>query len=160
MTQEREWLNFHDAAKEVRKKLGVSGGKAQATLREACGKGDVRSRGEPYDPATGQGQAPPELIRPSQWKAEDIDLLIDADGCAYFVDVDAEDFDYWLGSLTKPKTKGRSRPMEDLARETIEKLNLPDDMSHSEVHHCIGKELEARHRRVPSMSVIKRIRAK
>jgi hypothetical protein len=116
MNQDRQWLSFHDAVKEVRKKLGVSIGKAQAMLRDACAKGDVRSQREPYDPTTGEGQAPPERVKPSQWKQNTIDLLIDADGCAYFVDVDAEDFDYWLDNLPKPKTKDRAKPMDDLAR--------------------------------------------
>jgi hypothetical protein len=159
VTQEEQWLNFHDATKEVRKKLGVSVGKAQAMLREACASGDVRSQREPYDPATGQGQAPPERIKPMQWSEDNIDLLIDADGCAYFVDVDAEDFDYWLDNQSKRKTKDRARPMDALARSTIAKLDLPDDMSTVEVHQRIGKELKTQGRQVPSLSVVKRIRS-
>jgi hypothetical protein len=157
MNSERRWLNFYDAAKEVRKKLGVSVGKAQTMLREVCAKGDIRTQREPYNPATGQGQAPPERVKPSQWKQDDIDLLTDADGCNYFVDLDEEDFEYWLGSLAEPKIKKRTAPMEELARKTIAKLGLPADMSNTEVHQAIGKELKGR--RVPSPSVIKRLRA-
>jgi hypothetical protein len=158
MKSEQRWLNFYDAAKEVRKKLGLSVGKAQTMLREVCAKGDIRTQREPYDPTTGQGQGPPELVKPSQWKQDDIDLLIDADGCAYFVDLDEEDFEYWLGSLTETRAKKRTSPMGDLARKTIAKLNLPGDMSNTEVQQAIGRELKGR--RVPSLSVIKRIRAK
>jgi hypothetical protein len=161
MTPERRWLNFYDAAKGVRKRLRVSGGVAQRMLREACAKGDVRSLREPYDPTTGQGEGPPELVKPSQWKQDDIDLMTDDVGCKYFVDVDEEDFDFWLDSMPKAKDKEtRAAPMDNLARKTIAKLNLPDDMSNTEVHDRIGKQLKAERRRVPSLSVIKRIRTK
>jgi hypothetical protein len=155
--QERQWLNFYAAAKEVRKRVGVSSGKAQAMLREACAKGDLRSRREPFDPATGQGQAPPELVKPSQWKTEDIDLLIDADGCAYFVHVDAEDFDYWLDNL--PKAKPRATPKEKLAQLALAALDLPADTPNPEAEKRVNDWLRDNRYSSVSKSTIVRARA-
>ena|SRR6516165_243421 len=50
---ERDWLSFYIATNEIEQRLGVSGGVAMRMLRDACASGDVRSRRQPYNPATG-----------------------------------------------------------------------------------------------------------
>src|SRR5262249_58923673 len=93
---EHHWLNFYLAANEIEQRLSVSGGVAMRMLRQACASGDVRSQGQPYNPATGIDEAPPETIKPSDWTQREVDLECDADGCKYFIDVDEDDFRYWL----------------------------------------------------------------
>ena len=155
----RNWLNFYHAAEEVQRRLRVSVGVARRMLRDACATGDVMSQREPYDPKTGAGEGPPELVKPSDWKRDEVDLVTDADGCAYFVDVDEADFHYWLDNLLKSKTK-RASPMDSLAQEALAALKLPANMSNPEVEKRVGEWAKAQgHSRVPSKSVIARCRA-
>jgi hypothetical protein len=157
----RNWLNFYHAAEEVQQRLRVSVGVARRMLRDACATGDVRSQREPYDPKTGAGEGPPELVKPSDWKRDEVDLVTDADGCDYFVDVDEADFHYWLDNLPKSTRKRRGAPKTDLVRKTIAALNLPAGMTNGEVHQRIAEKLKADGiRDIPHLSVVKRARAK
>jgi hypothetical protein len=72
-------LAFFYAAQEIERRLGSSPGPAQAKLRELCSSGVVRSWKESYliVDRQPQGQAPPELIEPSEWKSREIDLATD-----------------------------------------------------------------------------------
>jgi hypothetical protein len=93
-----EWLNFHYAANEIKAKLGVSIGKAQSQLRQLCANGEIRSQKQPYVVVyhEAQMQGPPERIEPSEWRDREVDLMTDNYGCWYFVDVNKDDFQYWL----------------------------------------------------------------
>jgi hypothetical protein len=92
------WLSFYFAAQEIEERLGLSRGAAQAKLREACATGEVRSLKQPYVMIIFQPvmKGPRERIKPSEWRLDEIDLMIDADGYAYFVDVSERDFLFWL----------------------------------------------------------------
>jgi hypothetical protein len=93
--------SFYIAAKEIREWLGFSPGAAQAKLRELCAGGVVRSWRQPFSMAgrEPQGEGPPERIEPSAWRTNEIDLMTDADGCSYFVDVSTVDLDAQLGPM-------------------------------------------------------------
>jgi hypothetical protein len=103
---EHHWLNFYFAAKEIEQRLSVSGGVAKRMLRVACASGDVRSQRQPCNPTTGIDEGPPEPIKPSDWTRDQLDLVRDADGCKYFVDVDEDDFRYWLNQQPTQPTAG------------------------------------------------------
>jgi hypothetical protein len=92
------WLNFYLAAYDIEHWLRVSGGMARRMLREACASGDVRSQKQPY--YRGEGEGPPEVVKPSEWLKDQVDLAQDEDGCKYWVDVDEKDFRYWLDQLS------------------------------------------------------------
>jgi hypothetical protein len=159
MNREQKWLGFYFAVQQVREHLGVSDGEARRLLREACA-GSVKSQRQLYDRRTGEHLEPPEGLTSKPWREDDIDLIEDEDGTPYFVDVDEDDFRFWLQSLSTPEKKGRGAPKDDLARKTIAKLNLPADMSNADVHQRVANQLKAEgYRDVPSLSVIKRARA-
>src|SRR6266567_4734402 len=95
---EEDRLSSHFAVQEIERKLSVSRGKAQATLRKLCAGGEVRSWKQPH--TNGQEQGPSERIEPSEWRHREIDLMTDDDGCQYFVDVSVVDLE---GQLRTPE---------------------------------------------------------
>jgi hypothetical protein len=143
----RDWLSFHFAANEIEQRLGVSGGMAMRMLRDACASGDVRSQRQPYNPATGIDEGPHEPIKPSDWTNTQLDLECDADGCRYFVDVDEDDFRYWLdkqGSPQKLKLGPPSRKRA-LARQAIEQIwpsDIPKDVPNPQILREVGAWLD------------------
>ena|SRR5215470_17337834 len=100
-----EWIPFYVSDERVAKHLDLSRGAAQAKLREACASGVVRSWKKPYA-FNGEGlveeQGEWELIAPSEWKANEIDLMTDADGCQFFVSVNEVDLILWLAGKAAP----------------------------------------------------------
>src|SRR5262249_26074124 len=76
---EEDWLTFYEAARKIKRGLRMSPGAAQAKLRELCASGSVRSRKEPYSFVAGQpqGEGPPVLIEPSEWRQREIDVMTD-----------------------------------------------------------------------------------
>jgi len=84
-----KWFNFYWIADVIVEREGVSRGVAERTLRELCATGDVRSircdaiSSEPEEP---------EIIRPSEWVKDQVDLA--DDGWAIFVS--SGDVQYWL----------------------------------------------------------------
>jgi len=92
------WLSFYFAAQEIEERLGLSRGAAQAQLRQVCATGEVRSKKQPYTMVIFQPkvEGPWEQITPGEWRLEEIDLMIDGAGRAYFVDVSERDFLFWL----------------------------------------------------------------
>ena len=145
---EREWLNFYFAANEIEQRLGVSGGMAMRMLRQACASGDVRSRRQPCNPATGIDEGPHEPVKPSDWTHRQLDLECDADGCGYFVDVDEDDFRYWLNSATKnnaQKVTNRGSSKRRLAEAAINKLwsgGIPSNVLNKEIEKAVGEWLK------------------
>ena len=116
------WLSFYLAAQEIEEQLGLSRGAAQAQLREVCATGEVRSQKQPYTMVSFQPvkEGPCERIKPSEWRLDEIDLMIDAAGCAYFVDVSERDFLFWLKQQSinqARKNKGRALWSRSRARE-------------------------------------------
>src|SRR5215471_18047061 len=96
--QYEEWLVFSLAAEEMSKRCDMSVGVALRMLREACAQGDVRSLGQQWLVKGTQiieDEQPPELIKPSEWLHEEIDLRTE-DGYEYIVSVNKDDFRYWL----------------------------------------------------------------
>jgi hypothetical protein len=127
---EHSWLSFYIAANEIERRLGVSGGVAMRKLRDACASGDVRSQRQPYNPATGIEEGPPETVKPSDWRRDEVDLECDADGCRYFVDVDEADFRYWFDrqkpeEKSKPSKKGKVPLVIDYLKQMYP-LGVPD----------------------------------
>lgn len=105
---EDDWLPFHSAVREIKRSLRMSQGAAQAKLRELCASGWVRSQKEPYsfDGLQPQGEGPPVLIEPSEWRQREIDLMTDSDGCNYWVNVSKTDLEHWLNQQTTQPTAG------------------------------------------------------
>jgi hypothetical protein len=142
-----EWLSFDIAVNEIEKRLGVSGGVARRKLREACASGDVRSQGQPYNPATGIDEGPAEPIKPGDWRRYEVDLECDADGCRYFVDVDEDDFRYWLNGATNNNAQkaNRGSPKRRLAEQAINKLwpgGIPSSVLNKEIEKAVGEWLK------------------
>jgi len=134
MISDDDWRNFHFAAKDIKAKLGVSLGKAQAMLRQACASGEVRSQKQPCTTINVgtinealQTEGPPERIEPSEWRNREIDLMIDANGCWHSVDVHRDDFGYWLNNQHQPKSEQGKQPlvMQYLA-EMFPRQRVPD----------------------------------
>jgi len=143
----RHWLSFHFAANEIEQRLGVSGGMAMRMLRDACVSGDVRSQRQPFNPATGIDEGPPEPIKPSDWTNTQLDLECDADGCRYFVDVDEDDFRYWLDKQGSPQKLKIVRPSRKraLARQAIGQIwpsDIPKDVPNPQILNEVGAWLD------------------
>jgi hypothetical protein len=64
------WLYFYTAAGQVAERLGVSIGKAQQMLREACVSGDIRSKRMIFR----DGEWLEEPTKPSEWAKDEIDI--------------------------------------------------------------------------------------
>jgi hypothetical protein len=145
---ERDWLSFYIATNEVEQRLGVSGGVARRMLRDACASGDVRSQRQPYNPATGIDEGPPEPVKPSDWSRGEVDLVREADGCKYSVDVDEADFQYWLNGATKnnaQKVTNRGSPKRRWAEQAINKLwpgGIPSNLLNKEIEKAVGDWLK------------------
>jgi hypothetical protein len=103
-----DWLPFPYAIDEIVERLGVSIGAAQRMLREACASGDVRSQRTLIDLRGRQIVAAEatEIVKPSDWPKEQVDLAEEAPGLEYVVEVDPDDFRYWLDQQAQPKRPG------------------------------------------------------
>ena len=98
----------------------MSPGAAQAKLRELCASGWVRSQKEPYSfvARQPQGEGPPVLIEPSEWRRREIDVMTDSDGCKYWVDVSKIDLEHWLNQQpTEPTAGGKQSRIIRLLKE-------------------------------------------
>jgi hypothetical protein len=96
-----DWFNFYWIADVIVGREGVSRGIAERTLRNLCAVGDVRS--VRLDASTDDEQGPdPEIIRPSEWAKEQIDLTV---GDWIWVFVSGGDVQYWLD--TQARAAGR-----------------------------------------------------
>ena len=142
-----DWLSFYIAANEIEQRHGVSGGVAMRMLRDACASGDVRSQRQPYNPATGIDEGPPEPVKPNDWRRDQVDLECDADGCKYFVDVDEDDFRYWLNGTTKnnQKVTNRGSPKRRLAEHAIKKLwpgGIPSNLLNKQIEKEVADWLK------------------
>jgi len=65
-------ISFYNAVSQIEARLGVSRGKAQSMLRQACASGEIRSEKEPYSVVDGweaRSAGPPEPIEPSKFSA-------------------------------------------------------------------------------------------
>jgi hypothetical protein len=153
MTEE-EWLSFHSAAQEIERIKGVSRGKAQSMLRQACASGEVRSVKEPYVIVhhEAERQAPPQRIEPSEWREHEIDLMTDSDGCRYFVDVSEADFRFWLGKPEpKRQSPARKRAIACKAVHAIFGNAIPSSVSNSQIERQVGELLKRQGREVVSV---------
>jgi hypothetical protein len=144
MTEE-EWLSFHSAAQEIERIKGVSRGKAQSMLRQACASGEVRSVKEPYVIVhqEAEKQAPPQRIEPSEWREHEIDLMTDSDGCRYFVDVSEADFRFLLGK-PEPETQSPARK-RDIARNAADAIfgnAISPSVSNPQIEKQVGELLK------------------
>ena len=144
MINDDDWLDFHYAANEIKAKLGVSLGKAQAMLRQVCATGEVRSQKQPYITVghEAEGQGPPERIEPSEWREHEIDLMTTYDGCWYMVNVSKSDFGYWLDQHKPKPEQGRQPLVIKYLTKRFSGRRVPDPA------HCVRKDLLAELRKV------------
>ena len=145
--KEDDWLDFHEAARDVERRLRMSPGEAQAKLRELCASGAVRSWKEPYSLVARQpqGEGPSKRIEPSEWRQREIDLMTDSDGCKYFVSISKTDLLAWLDkkAVGKPKPVGK-RP-RDVAKQAINELwpnGIPDTLTNGSLVKKVGDWLK------------------
>jgi len=169
-------IQFWEAVAEIKARRGVSRGKAEAMLRQACASEVIYSDKQPYMMvgAEPQAQGPPEPIEPREWHEHQIDMMTDKDGCSYWVRVDKADFEYWLNDLeywldapAKPSASpqaqlealtGQSR----LAWEAIKACwpsGLPDCLKIPPIQHRAGKWIKEHHpdADVPGKSTFARV---
>jgi len=100
------WFNFYWIADVIMERERVSRGVAERTLRELCATGDVRSvRCDAISPEVEE----PEIIRPSEWVKDQVDLVDDR--LAVFVS--AGDVQYWLDK----QALAAGRPIENFAQQ-------------------------------------------
>jgi hypothetical protein len=165
-------IRFWEAVDEIKSRRGVSDGKAQSMLRQACASGEIRSEKEPYSVRGLQtrSEGPPEPIEPSEWRKHEIDVMTTLDGCRYWVKVDKADFEFWLNTLefwldapAKPK-RNKAPSQSALASEAVRAIwqELPDHVHGSEMHRR-GSEWIAKHHpeaTLPSLSVYARLARK
>ena len=136
-------IQFHEAVSQIKARLGVSRGKAEAMVRQACASpGVIRSEKEPYSMVGSQpqGEGPPEPIEPSEWCEREIDMMTDKDGCSYWVKVDKADFEFWLNAQSAPKPKKRAYKQEEV-REAISTL-WPDGKLPAENEVLVDKVIK------------------
>jgi hypothetical protein len=70
-------INFYEAVSQIKARLGISDGKAESMLRQACASGEIRSQKEPYTVMDGWqavSAGPPEVIEPREWREHEIDM--------------------------------------------------------------------------------------
>jgi hypothetical protein len=91
--RDEQWCNFYVMADEIRRCESVSRGVAERTLRELCATGDVRSIKFNGDDAMEEYPSDVELIRPSEWVKDQVDLAVGEEIWVYVSEADAE---YWL----------------------------------------------------------------
>jgi hypothetical protein len=113
------WLLFYVAVDEIENKLDVSRGLAERSLRELCGKGDVRSvRFE--DTEFEEDADEPEVIRPSEWFGKELDLEVKwPQGIA----VSQDDVGYWIDKQPNKRTQPKpTRPqtLHDLIAQQVQ----------------------------------------
>jgi hypothetical protein len=58
-----------------------------------------------------QTEGPTERIQPSEWRGLEVDLMTDADGCRYFVEVSENDFRHWLDQQQSPTGATGKKPL-------------------------------------------------
>ena len=146
--KEDDWLDFHEAAREVERRFRMSPGAAQAKLRELCASGAVRSWKEPYSfvACQPQGEGPPVHIEPSEWRQREIDVMTDRDGCKYWVDVSKIDLEHSLNRAVKSDVqKKRGSRKLDLAKRAIKHLwpdGVPDDLLNKQIQKEVSAYLK------------------
>jgi hypothetical protein len=102
--REEDWISFDWASDEIVRRLGVSKGQAQATLRELCGGGIIRAIRYPMGFVEDKFRILAEItepldILPREWLKDQIDLVDDKrfpDDMWISIDVSKTDFEYWL----------------------------------------------------------------
>jgi hypothetical protein len=89
--REEDWFNLYWIVDVIKSRLGISRGVAERTLRELCASGDVRSiKYQVTDPDI---EDEPEIIKPSEWVKDQVDLTV---GDWVWVFVSGDDVEYWV----------------------------------------------------------------
>jgi hypothetical protein len=91
--RDEQWCNFYAMANEIRRCESVSRGVAERTLRELCATGDVRSIKFNGEESMMDYPSDVELIRPSEWVKDQVDLAVVEEIWVFVSEADAE---YWL----------------------------------------------------------------
>jgi hypothetical protein len=117
---DEEWISFFEATEELRRLLSISRGAAERTLRELCSDGTVRALLLRYG-ADGEVVEAPELVKPSEWVRDQVDLTtMPEEG----IEVSKDDLNHWLPKW-RPETVGkRPRIMKQLSE--LHPRGVPD----------------------------------
>lgn len=140
------WFNFYFAAEEVEERLSVSGGVARRMLRGACASGDIRSVRQLYDPRDSSAEEMPEPVPPGDWKREEVDHATFGE-YVYIVDLNKDDFAYWLDKQAAPAAEPRTAHKRDLAGQAVADLwanGVPKELLNKRIEELVADWLKAK----------------
>ena len=103
-----EWVYFHWAANNIGDKLAITPGAAQARLRKLCASGEIRT-------LMSWEHEEPETISPSQWRDEDVDLIVGPSD--FTVAVSRSDLRRWLDQQPTQAAGGKQSRVARLLAE-------------------------------------------
>jgi hypothetical protein len=104
--QAEEWIYFHFTAEFLADTLSLPLGFAEASLRQACASGEIRTI---VSEAAEVPQEEPQPIPPSRWRNEEVDHTIPSN-C--LVGVCASDLEHWRDRQPKPCRGDNFEPYE------------------------------------------------
>ena len=73
---DEEWTLFDWAVDRIQRRLSMSTGAAEKTLRDLCADGTIRSVRQQYSDIDEKWVGLPAIIRPSEWAQEQVDFEI------------------------------------------------------------------------------------
>jgi hypothetical protein len=144
-----DWIAFSEAAQKIEKRLNVSVGHSQVTLRNLCASGEVRSVRIKYDidPSDDSDATPVEvkMVRPSEWRITEVDL-------DDIIEVSEGDLEYWLRQQGAPPPDVIERQLvprpqwkQALVRKAIAELwptDIPEDLVDGQIEQRVGERLK------------------
>jgi hypothetical protein len=142
------WAYFSLGAELIRNMLGMSLGFAETKLRELCASGNIRSmKYDDYDDTDDENPPEPEIIKPSEWVHNQIDLSLP---WHVTLTVNIEDLEYWLKDrvAVKPEpTEPRTSHKRDQARQAVEALwpnGVPNELVNKQIEQKVAEWLKAK----------------
>jgi hypothetical protein len=138
-----EWIDFYEASEQLRERLSLSRGEAERTLRGLCAGGTVRTLRAVYEVDGSAPVEPLEIIKPSEWLHDEVDLSADDQTTA--IEVCEDDLNHWLDKQQpdKPEPAKSSRnPKSSLAQQAIDALWLngipdPKDLTNKDLERLV-----------------------
>lgn len=102
-----EWIDFYKASETLCERLSLSRGEAERTLRGLCAGGTVRTLRAVYEVDGSAPVEPLEIIKPSEWLHDEVDLSADDQTTA--IEVCEDDLNHWLAKQQpeRPKAVGK-----------------------------------------------------
>jgi hypothetical protein len=139
-----DWIPFTAASWKIEKRLNISAGPADATLRGLCASGEVRSVRARYECLSHvRGVELRQLVettpvRPSEWRQVEVDFETDKERPR--VKVSEADLDHWLGQQgsekqpAKPKAAQRGKAQGKVPRHYPDGVPDPANCPRKELH--------------------------